>query len=224
VDILCLAVIAGAAAWEDVEAFGRDKYPWLTKCMGLPNGFPKYDTMPRLSHDQPSRFRGGGSGTVDVLHIKIGTRQTAIHGKTLRRSYDCGEKKSMLHMVSSWSVANHAVLGDQSVDDKSNECTAIPQLLELKGATVRIDNDGLPSRHCQGDRSRSRELYPGGQGQSRHAARRHRPAFRVRCGAQPTGPARLARCPKTITKNGITTSAHCRTGLSARHNQSWRRR
>jgi predicted transposase YbfD/YdcC len=98
---------------------------------------------------KPVEFEAAFLAWIDALHDQIGTRQIAIDGKTLRRSYDRGQMKSALHMVSAWSVANHVVLGQESVDDKSNEITAIPrllQLLELKGAIVSIDAMG-----CQKD-------------------------------------------------------------------------
>jgi predicted transposase YbfD/YdcC len=153
VDILCLAVlavIAGAEGWGDIEAFGRDKQVWLKQYLRLTNGIPSHDTISRVFRMiKPVEFEAAFLAWIDALHDQIGTRQIAIDGKTLRRSYDRGQMKSALHMVSAWSVANHVVLGQESVDDKSNEITAIPrllQLLELKGAIVSIDAMG-----CQKD-------------------------------------------------------------------------
>ncbi len=72
-------------------------------------------------------------------------KSIAIDGKTLRRSFDAASSKSAIHMVSAWASANHISLGQVVVDDKSNEITAIPKLLEmleLSGSLVTIDAMG----------------------------------------------------------------------------------
>jgi predicted transposase YbfD/YdcC len=148
-DIICLAVlavIAGAEGWEDIEEFGRDKHVWLKKHLRLPHGIPSHDTISRVFRLlKPAEFEAAFHGWIESLHEELGTRLVAIDGKTLRRSYDRRTMKSALHLVSAWSVANHVVLGHQSVEGKSNEITAIPKLLEmleLKGAIVSIDAMG----------------------------------------------------------------------------------
>ena len=149
VDIICLAVlavIAGAEGWEDIEDFGRAKETWLKKYLRLPNGIPSHDTISRLFRVlKPAEFEATFVDWIASLHKQVGTQLIAIDGKTLCRSHDRKTMKSALHMVSAWSVANHVMLGSQAVDGKSNEITAIPQLLkllELKGALVSIDAMG----------------------------------------------------------------------------------
>lgn len=149
VDIICLsvlAVIAGAEGWEDIEAFGRDKHTWLKKYLRLPNGIPSHDTISRVFRLlKPAEFEAAFLAWIKSLHEELGTRLIAVDGKTLRGSHDRQTMKSALHMVSAWSVENHVVLGQQIVDGKTNEITAIPKLLEmleLNGAIVSIDAMG----------------------------------------------------------------------------------
>jgi len=149
VDILCLAVlavIAGAEGWEDVEEFGKQKRLWLQRFLRLPGGIPSHDTISRVFRLlKPQTFQAGFTAWIASLHEELGLKLVAIDGKTLRRSHDRKTMKSALHAVCAWSVENHLVLGQQSVDEKSNEITAIPELLkllELKGAVVTIDAMG----------------------------------------------------------------------------------
>ena len=149
IDILCLAVlavIAGAEGWEDIEEFGKQKRDWLRKFLRLPNGIPSHDTISRVFRQlKPAEFQQGFARWIESLPLPRGQRQVAIDGKTLRRSHDRRTMKSALHSVCAWSVENHLVLGQQAVDAKSNEITAIPELLkllDLQGAIVTIDAMG----------------------------------------------------------------------------------
>jgi predicted transposase YbfD/YdcC len=149
IDILCLAVIAvigGAEGWEDIEEFGKQKHDWLKKYLRLPNGIPSHDTISRVFRRiKPEAFQQGFARWIESLNQQAGWKQVAIDGKTLRRSHDRKTMKSALHSVSAWSVENHLVLGQTAVHEKSNEITAIPELLEmleLHGAIVTIDAMG----------------------------------------------------------------------------------
>ena len=149
IDILCLAVlavIAGAEGWEDIEEFGKQKRDWLRKFLRLPNGIPSHDTISRVFRQlKPAEFQQGFARWIESLPLPLGPRHVAIDGKTLRRSHDRRTMKSALHSVCAWSVENHLVLGQQAVDAKSNEITAIPELLkllELQGAIITIDAMG----------------------------------------------------------------------------------
>ncbi len=153
VDILSLAVlavIAGAEGWEDIADFGEDKKQWLKKFLRLPNGIPSHDTISRVFRQiKPQAFQEGFNRWIESLHEELGMRLIAIDGKTLRRSHDRRTMKSALHTVCAWSVENHVVLGQESVDAKSNEITAIPELLqvlELHGAIVTIDAMGCQKK------------------------------------------------------------------------------
>lgn len=156
VDIICLAicaVIAGADGWEDIEEFGKVREAWLRKFLQLPHGIPSHDTINRVFRAlKPAEFERCFLTWVQSLHEELGFRHVAIDGKTLRRSHDRKGMKSALHLVCAWCVENHVVMGQQAVDGKSNEITAIPELLkllELKGALITIDAMGCQKEIAQ---------------------------------------------------------------------------
>jgi predicted transposase YbfD/YdcC len=142
---LC-AVICGADSWVEVEAFGRAKLPWLRTFLALPNGIPSHDTFGRVfAALDPAAFERCFLAWVRDVAAASDGEVVAIDGKTLRRSHDRASGKAALHLVSAWATANHLVLGQVAVDDKSNEITAIPALLEvlaLRGCIVTIDAMG----------------------------------------------------------------------------------
>ena len=161
-DILALAVlavIAGAEGWEDIEEFGKQKRDWLKKFLRLPNGVPSHDTISRVFRQiKPQAFQEGFTRWIESLHKDLGLKLVAIDGKTLRRSHDKPTMKSALHAVCAWSVENHVMLGQQACEEKSNEITAIPELLkllELQGVIVTIDAMG-----CQ--KKIARQIVQGG--------------------------------------------------------------
>lgn len=147
--ITVCAVIAGADAWTDVEEFGKAKEAWLRTFLKLPNGIPSHDTFGRFfSLLDPVAFQECFIGWVRALHEAI-QGVVAIDGKTARRSHDASQGKSAIHLVSAWATESGIALGQVKVDDKSNEITAIPELLkqlQLRGCLVTIDAMG-----CQRD-------------------------------------------------------------------------
>jgi predicted transposase YbfD/YdcC len=118
----------------------------LQTFLQLPNGTPSKDTFRRLfARIKPAAFQACFRSWMQALAATLGVKQIAIDGKTLRRSHDRGIGKTALHLVSAWATVNHLSLGQVAVRDKSNEITAIPQLLELldlAGAIVTIDAMG----------------------------------------------------------------------------------
>lgn len=153
VDIVCLsicAVIAGAEGWEDIEEFGKQKADWLRTFLKLPHGIPSHDTIARVFRLLDSEsFEASFRDWISIVNQRLGTRHIAVDGKSARRSHDRLTMKGMLHLVSAWSVDNRLVLAQQAVDEKSNEITALPELLkalQLQGALVTIDAMG-----CQKD-------------------------------------------------------------------------
>lgn len=146
VAITILAVICGADHWTEVAAFGRAKEKWLATFLRLPNGIPSHDTFNRVFVLlDPVAFEECFMKWVSALAEHHGGRLIAIDGKTLRRSFDKADAKAAIHMVSAWCRQNGLVLGQFKTDDKSNEITAIPQLLKLldiTGALVTIDAMG----------------------------------------------------------------------------------
>jgi predicted transposase YbfD/YdcC len=155
-DIIAIAicgVICGADSWVDLELFGRSKEEWLKRFLSLPNGIPSHDTFGRVfALLDPAKFAQCFTSWVKAVSQLTQGQVIAIDGKALRRSHDRANGKSAIHMVSAWASANHLVLGQLKVDDKSNEITAIPELLEvleLSGCIVTIDAMG-----CQKDIAR----------------------------------------------------------------------
>ena len=155
-DILTIAicaVICGAETWVDVADFGRAKESWLRTFLELPNGIPSHDTFDRVfAVLAPKPFEGCFQAWVADLAGSSEGKLIAIDGKTLRRSLDRAGGKAAIHLVSAWVHENHAVFGQLRVEDKSNEITAIPKLLEmlnLKKATVTIDAIGCQKEIAQ---------------------------------------------------------------------------
>lgn len=148
VDILMItisAVICGAESWYDIEEFGKQKKEWLQKFLKLPNGIPTHDTFNRLfaALDPDELGKCFLEWTQSVSRLTQG-EVISIDGKTLRGSSDSGSKR-MVHMVSAWASVNNLVLAQRKVEEKSNEITAIPALLEvlaLSGCIVTIDAMG----------------------------------------------------------------------------------
>ncbi|GHV16348.1 H repeat-associated protein YdcC [Bacteroidia bacterium] len=151
-DILFIAIasiICGAEGWNEIEEFGKSKEDWLKTFLRLPGGIPSHDTFNRVfsaldPQELEQCFMDWTRSVADLCENEV----VAIDGKSM-----CGsrtsDKKSIVHMVSAWAEKNHIVLGQTKVDEKSNEITAIPRLLELlvlKGCIVTIDTMG-----CQKD-------------------------------------------------------------------------
>lgn len=148
-DILVIAlcaVICGAEGWVDLEAYGKAKEEWLRQFLALPHGIPSHDTFARvLARLDPEELQSCFLRWIDAVREVTAGEVVAIDGKTLRRSFDHASGKGAITMVSAWATANRLVLGQQKVDEKSNEITAIPALLELlavEGCIVTIDAMG----------------------------------------------------------------------------------
>lgn len=144
--IAILAVICGADSWVGMESFGQAKFKWLKRLLSLPNGIPSHDTFARVfARLNPEQLQQSFLNWVRSLVCLSSGEVIAIDGKTLRQSYDASDSKAAIHMVSAWATQNRLVLGQCKVDEKSNEITAIPQLLrmlEVSGCVVTIDAMG----------------------------------------------------------------------------------
>lgn len=142
---LC-GVICGCDDFVSIAEYGRTKRRWLAKLLDLSAGIPSHDCFNRvLGALRPAEFEKCLLSFVTSLHELSGGQIVAIDGKTLRRSFDSGSGKAAIHMVSAWATANCISLGQVTTDEKSNEITAIPRLLEmleLSGCLVTIDAMG----------------------------------------------------------------------------------
>jgi predicted transposase YbfD/YdcC len=150
ITIAILAVISGADHWTEIEDYGRSKRAWLETFLELPHGIPSHDTFGRVfAHLDPKAFREGFARWVEALRARIlpagGDQHVAIDGKSSRRTGSPKADLGPLHMVSAWAVGHSLVLGQLATEKKSNEITAIPQLLDLisvEGCVVTIDAMG----------------------------------------------------------------------------------
>ncbi|MBI4732719.1 MAG: ISAs1 family transposase [Chloroflexi bacterium] len=144
--IAILAVICGADGWSDVELFGKNKKAWLKTFLELPKGIPSHDTFGRVfAKIQPEEFRKRFIEWVRAIEELTAGQVIAVDGKQVRRSHDRRAGKAAIYMVSAWAIQNQLILGQIKVEDKSNEITAIPELLRLldiSGCIVTIDAIG----------------------------------------------------------------------------------
>lgn len=149
---LC-AGICGADDWVEVELFGKSKEAWFRTFLELPNGIPSHDTFGRLfARLDPEELRRCFISWVQAITEVTRGQVIAIDGKTARRSHDRANGKRALHMVNVWASANGIALGQAKVDEKSNEITAIPELLQMldvAGCIVTIDAMGCQKEIAQ---------------------------------------------------------------------------
>lgn len=145
VAISIAAIICGASDWYEVEDYGKEKKIWLQTFLNIGDKVPSHDTYNRFfSFIDPIALEQCFADWIAAIANLTEGRIISIDGKTLRGSKGSG-KEHFIHMVSAWCNANGLVLGQQKVDEKSNEITAIPALLELlviKGCIVTIDAMG----------------------------------------------------------------------------------
>ena len=148
-DILLLAicaVISGAEGWEDIEDFGHLKLDWLRRYRPFKAGIPKHDTIARVicrlkAQEIEHAFQSWISSLVETTGCDV----IAIDGKTARRSFTTKDRKNALHTVSAWSCQHQLVSGQTAVNEKSNEITAIPELLsmlEIENSIITLDAMG----------------------------------------------------------------------------------
>lgn len=152
-DIIAIAIIGticGADGWVEIEQFGYQKLNWLSRFLFLPKGIPSHDTFGRVfSLIEPEEFQASFMKWVKALRKVTQGQVIGIDGKQMRGSHDRSKGKRAIYMVSAWAEQNHLVLGQRKVAEKSNEITAIPdllRLLEIKGCIVTIDAIGTQTK------------------------------------------------------------------------------
>ena len=158
--VLCVcAVVSGAEGWSDIEEFGRTKLEWLRRYVPLANGIPVDDTIARIISALSVRgFQECFMSWMEDVVKLSGGEVIAVDGKTHRRTHDRRRGMKALHMVSAWACGNGVVLGQVKTEEKSNEITAVPELLdklELSGCIVTLDAMG-----CQ--RAIAKQVKEGG--------------------------------------------------------------
>jgi predicted transposase YbfD/YdcC len=129
-----------------MELFAQERHDWLKTFMELPGGIPSHDTFGDVfAAIEPSAIQERFITWVENIREKISGEIVAVDGKTIRGSKDIAKNKRAIHVVSAWACNNELVLGELATDQKSNEITAIPELLELlriEGCIVTIDAIG----------------------------------------------------------------------------------
>lgn len=140
------ACVSGANGWTSIQAFGELKLDWLRKFYPFKSGIPSHDTISDLFIALcPKAFGDCFMDWVNTVHRITDGLVVSLDGKTVRGIAGSGGRKSSLHIVSAYASMNRITLGQVAVDGKSNEITAIPQLLDLltlKGCIVTIDAMG----------------------------------------------------------------------------------
>jgi predicted transposase YbfD/YdcC len=150
VTIAICASIAGATQYTQIETFGKERSEWLAAYLDLTNGVPSHDTIGRVFRLlDPEAFNDLFHCWIDSVFGKLDPQVIAIDGKTARRSGDSASGIGPLHMVTAWATEDNIVLGQVKTEDKSNEITAIPLLLDqldIKDCTVTIDAMGCQKK------------------------------------------------------------------------------
>lgn len=150
IDILFIAICAvlcGVEYWEEIEDFGISREEWFRKYLKLPNGIPSHDRIRAVFvHLDPDELEKCFRSWVSEIIGEVKTELViSIDGKTNRGTRDDAKGKKAIHLVSAWSKELSLVLGQVKTDEKSNEITAIPKLIEalnLKKSLVTIDAMG----------------------------------------------------------------------------------
>jgi predicted transposase YbfD/YdcC len=152
-DIVALTicgVLCGADGWDDIRFYACSLQSWYRTFLALKNGIPSSDTIRRvMSAIHPDQFHACFLSWVQSIAQHIPDSIIAIDGKTLCSAYGPDDPKALLHIVSAWSHAQHLVLAEMKVTEKSNEITAIPGLLKLlvlEGCIITIDAMGCQKK------------------------------------------------------------------------------
>jgi predicted transposase YbfD/YdcC len=143
---LC-TLLSGGEGFQDMELFGKSKHAWLQTFLALPHGIPSHDTFGRVfARLHPQRFQECFLAWTQAVAQLTQGALISLDGKTVKASFDRATTSSPLHMLSAWCSDNGGlVVGQIKTDSKSNEITAIPELLQLlaiTGCIVTIDAMG----------------------------------------------------------------------------------
>ncbi len=155
-DIILLTicgVLSGHDSWDGIIDFGHARLDFLKRYGHFEAGIPSADTLSRvMGMINPVALQRSFIAWMKDCHTLTDGEVIAIDGKTLRGSYDRSKGKGTIHMVNAFATANGMSIGQQKVDSKSNEITAIPKLLDLldvKGCLITIDAMGCQKKIVQ---------------------------------------------------------------------------
>ena len=150
IGIAICAVICGAEGWVDIENYGKSKVLWLKSFLELPNGIPSHDTFGRVfSMIDAEEFQAAFYDWVWAVYEITQGQIISVDGKCMLGSEDQRLGKRAIYVVSAWAEANQLVLGQRKVEEKSNEITAIPELLKIlaiSGCIVTVDAIGTQTK------------------------------------------------------------------------------
>ena len=153
IDIVASAIcgmLCGADNWVAMEQYGNAKEEWLKQFLELPNGIPSHDTISRVfGRIDPKEFEQCFRDWVKTISELIPGEIISIDGKTVRHSGSKAKNQKPIHVVNAWANEQRLIMGQVKVNDKSNEITAIPELikvLELSGCLVTIDAIGTQTK------------------------------------------------------------------------------
>ncbi|PIE53716.1 MAG: ISAs1 family transposase [Dethiosulfovibrio peptidovorans] len=207
--IALAAMICGSEGFDDFERFAKTREKWLRKHLRLPGGVPSNDTFRRIfTRIDPDRFCECFAAFVLGISGRLKEQLIAIDGKTLRHSFENADPTTSLHLISAWACENQLTLGQLAVDGKSNEITAVPELirqLDLEGHTVSLDAMG-----CQ--KAIARSLYLE-RADYILALKANHPNFHQRLEAFFNSPAHIRQTQslgKTLTAADVKGKAHGR--------------
>ena len=157
--ITILGTLCGADGWVEIERFARAKQDWLKTFLELPHGIPSHDTFGRVfAWLNPKALEGCFLAWLKSLTIDLKKEIIALDGKTIRGSGNKRQKEPALHLVSAWAAKHRLMLAQVKTQDKSNEITAIPQLLtmlDVENSIVTIDAMGCQTKIAQQIRSQN---------------------------------------------------------------------
>lgn len=148
-----LAVLTGAKGFTDMATFGKESHEWLKTFLELPKGIPSHDVFNDIfAAINPKEFHKCFKEWVELLIETFDAQVVGIDGKTARRTKDLTKGKQALHVVSAFASSNSLILGQIATEEKSNEITAIPELLKtlvIKGCIITIDAMGTQKKISQ---------------------------------------------------------------------------
>ena len=167
--VICFCgVLAGCNEFTEIELYAKTKEDFLRTFLELRNGIPSHDTLGRVMKLlNPTALQECCIEWILALQRSVRGKTVAIDGKTLRRSFDAKSGLAALHTLNVWCSENGALLAQENVEAKSNEITAIPEVLdriEVKGATVTIDAMGCQRDIAQKIRDKKAEYMFGLKG------------------------------------------------------------